>query len=644
MVLDNKYKLQYGISITTGELLFVDDVPNGLACNCTCPECGCLLEARNLGEKRIHHFAHYTPEKQSHSRVLNGYGATCSANEETILHRAAKQIILQSINQAFTLPSSYFTMPGKTICVDEERTVIIDDAEAEIPHGDIIPDITLHAGDGSTVFVEIFVSHKIDKNKESKLRTIGIPCIEIDLKGIALEDRIPWQELKERLLGSNQYKKWVYTPLLARLNDKRDHFDKVQYDQFKGGYPCILMPSFKQDWFHRRCSKCPFFAGEHNGIVFCSASQLVNMNDIRMAEDDVLRLVEETKSKYIKDHNRDVWLQKSQMENLIWQIKNPSADDILLINAVWNRYISLPDEVKKLISNRSDLIKAKNTADRMLLEEENQRRITYVISQIDEVDLDRLPETFSLPEIQRKIENALNSYDELPEESKNKVTNRSTLLKAADTLCELKKRAKEQNDIKKVEKAINEITCKENPLYVISPDEALLIENAKELYDGLPDYIKKRVGNREHLYLLSKRLEDQRNRSTKQKQQFEIQKNEERENADYMDEYYQYLNDRIKYLRSVPAKTEYGPNSEPPYYYRFCRRKQICPICGKPLFQLSFFPKAKECTQGHYQEQYSLDEKTVTCIYIGPKMIDTEERLPIEEFVRLVGDGKRYHL
>ena len=66
---DKKNRLQYGISKTSGRLMFIDDVPNGLLCGCVCPRCGCLLEARNHGEIRIHHFAHYTPEKKSHIRM-----------------------------------------------------------------------------------------------------------------------------------------------------------------------------------------------------------------------------------------------------------------------------------------------------------------------------------------------------------------------------------------------------------------------------------------------------------------------------------------------------------------------------------------------------------------------------------------------
>lgn len=63
----------YGRSVATGELVHVDDAPNGKACGCVCPDPGCgqPLIARNNGKKKIHHFAHI--------------GGTCAWSAEYLL-------------------------------------------------------------------------------------------------------------------------------------------------------------------------------------------------------------------------------------------------------------------------------------------------------------------------------------------------------------------------------------------------------------------------------------------------------------------------------------------------------------------------------------------------------------------------------
>ena len=71
----------YGRSVATGELVHVDDAPNGKACGCVCPDPGCgqPLIARNNGKKKIHHFAHI--------------GGTCAWSAEYLLAELALEVI-----------------------------------------------------------------------------------------------------------------------------------------------------------------------------------------------------------------------------------------------------------------------------------------------------------------------------------------------------------------------------------------------------------------------------------------------------------------------------------------------------------------------------------------------------------------------
>ena len=85
----------------SGELRFIDDVENGAACGCVCPDpdCGQPLVARNGGTKRIHHFAHRQ--------------GGCSWSVDNLIVRLAAVAISRAGRMAF---------PALDIC-DEERRV-----------------------------------------------------------------------------------------------------------------------------------------------------------------------------------------------------------------------------------------------------------------------------------------------------------------------------------------------------------------------------------------------------------------------------------------------------------------------------------------------------------------------------------------
>ena len=46
----------------TGKIVGIDEVEKGLACNCVCPNCGAVLEARK-GKIRVHHFKHHDAQE-----------------------------------------------------------------------------------------------------------------------------------------------------------------------------------------------------------------------------------------------------------------------------------------------------------------------------------------------------------------------------------------------------------------------------------------------------------------------------------------------------------------------------------------------------------------------------------------------------
>ena len=69
--------LDFGLD-QTGRMRAINEVEQGLTCNCACPGRGIPLIARK-GAVRVHHFAHQ--------------GAHCTSGAQTALHRMARQIV-----------------------------------------------------------------------------------------------------------------------------------------------------------------------------------------------------------------------------------------------------------------------------------------------------------------------------------------------------------------------------------------------------------------------------------------------------------------------------------------------------------------------------------------------------------------------
>ena len=108
-------RLRYAlIKDTTEGLKFVDNVPNGLKCNCVCPHCGKELVARNNPKnKREHHFAHCG-------------GADCKGARMTTLHKLAQEIIAAAKNLYHKLVA------------EKERIMVIDWYKDEQPKQKVV--------------------------------------------------------------------------------------------------------------------------------------------------------------------------------------------------------------------------------------------------------------------------------------------------------------------------------------------------------------------------------------------------------------------------------------------------------------------------------------------------------------------------
>jgi hypothetical protein len=199
------FKLPYGLC--EEELVTIDTVKAGLACNCFCPCCNKQLIAKK-GRRKVHHFAHYnSPE--------------CAGGIETPLHRMCKDIFLYK--KEFTIPA-YISSKGKKMA--EAITIQIDNVYLEKRLDTIVPDIILECK-GKQLLVEIEVTHPVDEVKLKKIRRKGFAVVCVDARKLVKElfDKGDYllknETFQNALVYGVECKRWLHNPKYKQIERKQ---------------------------------------------------------------------------------------------------------------------------------------------------------------------------------------------------------------------------------------------------------------------------------------------------------------------------------------------------------------------------------------------------------------------------------------
>ena len=147
-------------ALKDGVLTHISDVESGLKCGCICVGCGGELLAKK-GEIKAHHFAHVNAE--------------CANAYESVLHLLAKERL--SKVSKFDLPSKIGTIYMSRFKIALEKYFC-----------DFKPDAILYYNSNPVLFIEIAVTHFINKTKYDKIEKYGVSCIEVDLSNCTIED------------------------------------------------------------------------------------------------------------------------------------------------------------------------------------------------------------------------------------------------------------------------------------------------------------------------------------------------------------------------------------------------------------------------------------------------------------------------
>lgn len=167
-----------------GALVHIDDVPNGLGCNCVCPYCKDRLIAKNGGTKNAHSFAHCG-------------GADCIGAKESVLHLLAKEVLCEE--KVIALPVSSDCAPVGKLSLDRVEK------EEYHPELKLRPDCVGYYGE-KQIWIEFKRSHAVDVHKEEMIISAHIDCIEIDLNDCK-QDK---EEIRKFITENPDKRRWIY--------------------------------------------------------------------------------------------------------------------------------------------------------------------------------------------------------------------------------------------------------------------------------------------------------------------------------------------------------------------------------------------------------------------------------------------------
>jgi hypothetical protein len=163
---------------------------------------------------------------------------------ETVLHYAVKQILAEG--GAFTAPGKQIVKRANSDDLVHEKfwelrpqRLMLTNVELERRLGLIRPDLVCTARhlDGSDAFealcIEVTVTNAIGEERVERIRQVGLPTIEINLR--ALAGRITRNELRELIEHGEHLKSWVFHPefrsvevrLQTEVEDEKRAYDKA---------------------------------------------------------------------------------------------------------------------------------------------------------------------------------------------------------------------------------------------------------------------------------------------------------------------------------------------------------------------------------------------------------------------------------
>jgi hypothetical protein len=178
-------------------------------------------QARLDAEQQANHWCDYIPEDLDLPA-----GLTHAQRSESVLHWLIKGILERS--QAIVTPMYAETitreMPDRTeqTCRTylAEKSYRISNVRLEHRLKGMVPDVICTAvtdrDEPFELMIEVAVTHRVDQEKTTRIRKLGIACLEIDTQKLGQGGRTTVEELSAMVRTQTTNKRWVFHPAIER--------------------------------------------------------------------------------------------------------------------------------------------------------------------------------------------------------------------------------------------------------------------------------------------------------------------------------------------------------------------------------------------------------------------------------------------
>lgn len=220
---DESVPILYGRD-ASGELHNVDDVANGEACGCFCPDpnCGQPLVARNGGTKRVHHFAHKK--------------GTCTWSAEYVIAELACMVVTECGRMAFPELDYDDCLSDETRVLASQQTLPVDEAVLDGISERRAPELLVSIGNRKFVVV-LSLIHELEDDYVGQIREKGYKDIVHINLGAILKGRKDEEGKhfdREFILAGFQDKEFIKRVMLGEdapckrwaSNEKRDRRER----------------------------------------------------------------------------------------------------------------------------------------------------------------------------------------------------------------------------------------------------------------------------------------------------------------------------------------------------------------------------------------------------------------------------------